>query len=220
MNIQQITLFTSNIQKQRHFYKQVLQFETLLDTPEKIAFKVGKSTLAFQYKSDTKPSHIAFNIPSNAINDALIWLKQRTEVLQFENQSITHFDSWKAKAVYFYDADNNIMEFIAREDIGIESDTAFSPNTIISISEMAIATTDIESVYNQINALKPIPIFDGDFERFCALGDDEGLFIIIDKNKKTWFPTMEEAFTSDFIIKGDYNFRFENGKLLKLVQHK
>ena len=220
MIIREITLFTSNIQKQRHFYKQVLQFETLLDSPEQIAFKVGKSTLVFQYKPSVKPSHIAFNIPSNAINDALIWLKQRTDVLQCDNQSIAYFDRWKAKAIYFYDADNNIMEFIAREGIGIESDTAFSPNTIIAISEMAIATTDIASVYHQINTIKPIPIFDGDFERFCALGNNEGLFIIIDKNKKTWFPTMEEAFTSDFIIKGDYNFHFENGKLLKQVQHK
>ena len=108
------------------------------------------------------------------------------------------------------------MEIIARERINIESDFAFSPNTIISISEMAIATANIERVYNSINQIKRIPIFDGDFNRFCALGNDEGLFIVIDKTTKKWYPTNDEAFTSDFIIKGDYNFAYTNGKIEEL----
>lgn len=216
MIIQEITLFTSNIQKQKQFYKRVLNFEQLLDTPQKTSFKTGKSTLVFQYKSQTKPAHLAFNIPSNAINDALIWLKQRTDILTFNNEPIVDFVGWKAKSIYFYDADHNILEFIARERINIESDTAFNPNTILSISEIAIVTDHIEPLFETINNLKPINVFDGDFDRFCALGNDEGLFIMVDKNKKTYFPTMEKAFTSDFIIKGDYNFSFENGKIKEI----
>lgn len=216
MIIQEITLFTSNIQKQKQFYKHVLNFEQILDTPKKISFKTGKSTLVFQYKSKTKPVHIAFNIPSNAINDALIWLKQRTDILTFNNEPIADFVSWKAKSIYFYDAVHNILECIARARINIESDTAFNPNTILSISEIAIVTHHIESIFKTINSLKPIAIFDGDFDRFCALGNDEGLFIIIDKNKKTYFPTMEKAYPSDFIIKGDYNFSFENSKIKEI----
>ena len=122
----------------------------------------------------------------------------------------------KPKAIYFYDTDHNIMEFIARERIDIESDVAFTPRTILSISEMAIATTAIEPVYKAINNIKPIPIFDGSFERFCAIGNDEGLFILINKTIKKWYPTNDEAFISDFIIKGDYNFSFENGKIKEL----
>lgn len=191
----------------------MLQFEQLIDTSDKISFKAGASTLTFQFKENFKASHLAFNIPYNAINDALIWLRKRTEALTFEGGYIADFKSWEAKAIYFYDADKNIMEFIARERIDIESDIAFTPRSILSISEMAIATTNIESIYNIINTMRPIPIFDGDFSRFCALGNDEGLFIVIDKNTKKWFPTMEEAFISDFIIKGDYNFAFESGKI-------
>ena len=216
MKIKEVILFTNNIQKQRQFYKTVLEFEQIEDSSERISFKAGKSILTFQYKEGVKPSHLAFNIPSNAINDALIWLRKRTEVLDCEGEKIADFSNWKAKAIYFYDADNNIMEFIARERIDKESDFAFTPRTILSISEMAIATDNIEAIYNTINNLKSIPIFDGDFTRFCALGNDEGLFILIDKNKKKWYPTMEDAFTSDFIIKGDYNFAFTNGKIKEL----
>jgi len=216
MKIKEVILFTNNIQKQKQFYKIVLEFEQIEDSLEKISFKAGTSVLSFQYKEDIKPSHLAFNIPSNAIYDALIWLRKRTEVLDCEGKKIADFSNWKAKAIYFYDADNNIIEFIARERIDKESDFAFTARTILSISEMAIATDNIEVIYDSINKIRPIPIFDGDFNRFCALGNDEGLFILVDKNKKKWYPTMEEAFTSDFIIKGDYNFAFTNGKIKEL----
>ena len=216
MKIKEVILFSNNIQGQKQFYKTVLGFEQLFDAPEKISFKAGESILTFQYKKDFKPSHLAFNIPSNAINDALIWLRKRTEVLDCDGEKIADFSNWKAKAIYFYDADKNIMEFIARERIDIESDEAFTPRLIISISEMAIATTNIEGIYNSINAMKSIPIFDGDFNRFCALGNDDGLFIVIDKTIKKWYPTNEEVFTSDFIIKGDYNFEFTNGKIKEI----
>ena len=216
MKIKEVILFTNNIQKQRQFYKSVLGFEQLEDSSEKISFKAGESVLTFQYKESFKPSHMAFNIPSNAIYDALIWLRNRTEVLDCEGEKIADFSNWNAKAIYFNDADNNIMELIARERIDVESDVAFTPRSILSISEMAIVTEDIESIYNSINQIKPIDIFDGNFTRFCALGNDEGLFIIVDKNKKNWYPTNEEAFTSEFIMKGDYNIAFTNGKIKEL----
>jgi len=217
MIIKELTLFTNNIKNQKHFYNHVLNFEQLIDSSEKISFKTGTSTLTFKYKQDFKPSHVEFNISSGTINEALIWLKKRTNVITYNNQYITNFLSWKAKAIYFYDADNNIIEFIERERLGIKSNSVFTTNSILSIGEMAIAIHNIEAVYNAINALKPISIFDGNFFRFCALGNDEGLFILIDKNKKKWYPTNDVAFTSDFVIKGDYNFSFINGEIKELL---
>jgi catechol 2,3-dioxygenase-like lactoylglutathione lyase family enzyme len=217
MKIKEVILYSSNIQKQKHFYKSVLGLEQLFDAPEKISFGVGESIITFQYKEDFKPSHLAFNIPSNAIYDALIWLRDRTEVLDCDGGKIADFSNWNAKAIYFYDADKNIIEFIAREGINIESDVAFAPDSIMSISEMAIATDDIERIYKSINSIQPISVFDGDFNRFCALGNDEGLFIVINKNIKKWYPTNDEAFTSEFIVKGDYNFAFTDGKIKELL---
>ncbi len=216
MKIKEVILYSSNIQKQKRFYKSVLGFEQLVDSQEKLSFRAGKSILSFQNKEDFKPSHLAFNIPNNAINDALIWLRNKTEILDCDGEKIADFSNWNAKALYFYDADKNIIEFIARERINIESDESFSSRLIVSISEMAIATTSIESIYNTINAIRPISIFDGNFNRFCALGNDEGLFIVINKNIKKWYPTMETAYTSEFIIKGDYNFAFSDGKIKEL----
>jgi catechol 2,3-dioxygenase-like lactoylglutathione lyase family enzyme len=217
MKIKELILFSANIQKQKQFYSEVLEFELVLETAEKIAFKIGESILCFQYKKEVKSSHVAFNIPTNLVDETFNWLQKRVDILDYQGTVITSFEKWNAKAIYFYDADKNIMEFIARKELNVESNKPFSPSELISISEMAIATDNLESIYNTINAMKPIPIFDGNLSRFCALGNDEGLFILIDKTKKKWYPTMEEAFTSDFIIKGDYNFKFEDGKILKLT---
>jgi catechol-2,3-dioxygenase len=216
LKIEEIILFTNNIQNQKQFYNHVLDFELVIDTIDRLSFKTGKSVLTFVNSQGFKPSHFAFNIPPNAIVGAYEWLKDRVNILTYEDKPIVDFKSWNAKAIYFYDVDKNIVEFIARENLKIHSTNQFSPGEIVSISEIAIASTSIETVYNTLNKMKEIPIFDGDFSSFCALGNDEGLFILIDKNKKKWFPTNDGAHASDIIVKGDYNFAFKNGKIKEL----
>ncbi|AUP80456.1 VOC family protein [Flavivirga eckloniae] len=217
MKIKEITLFTTNIKKQKQFYRDVLGFELVLDSDEMVTFKAGVSLLSFKYNKGTvNTSHFAFNIPSNQEQDALLWLQKRVQILHEDDNLISDFVSWNAKAIYFYDADNNIVEFIARKNLDINLDTPFSSKSILSISEIGIVTTEIEAVYKSINSIKNIPVFDGNFERFCALGNDEGLFILINRTVKKWYPTQEEAFISGFIIKGDYNFSYENGEIKEL----
>ncbi|HKK12002.1 MAG TPA: hypothetical protein VJ945_04185 [Flavobacteriaceae bacterium] len=216
LKISEVVLYSNNIQNQKQFYRDVLGFGLLLDAPDRISFKMGNSLLTFTYKAHFKTSHLAFNIPSNQIHGALEWLSKRVDILSFENKPIVDFKSWNAESIYFYDADLNILEFIARKNLNITSHADFSSDEVLSISEMGMATTNIESLYKAINGIREIPLFDGDFSRFCALGNDEGLFILVDKNKKTWFPTGEEAYISDFIVKGDYNFAYTNGKIKEL----
>ncbi|EDP71987.1 hypothetical protein FBALC1_12837 [Flavobacteriales bacterium ALC-1] len=217
MRIGEVILFTKQIKAQKHFYKDILGLEQLIDLPKEISFKVGASIITFRYKKLVKPSHLAFNIPSGSINEARSWLENRMTIIPSGEHYITNFENWNAKAIYFYDEDKNIMELIARDAINTKTINEFSVASIVSISEMAIATNNIEIIFNSINNIKPIPIFDGDFLRFCALGDDNGLFILIDKTKKEWYPTNDKAFTSEFIIKGDYNFSFEDGKIKELL---
>jgi catechol-2,3-dioxygenase len=216
LRIDEITLFTNTVQNQKHFYNNVLGFELVTDAIDKVSIKVGKSVLTFAYSQEFKPSHFAFNIPSNTITRACNWLENRVEILTYNNKPIVDFSSWNAKAIYFYDANKNIVEFIARRNLNINSSHPFSSTEVLSISEIGIATTNIEKMYNAINNMSGIPIFDGDFSSFCAVGNDEGLFILINKNEKKWFPTNDVAYTSDVIVKGDYNFAFKNGKIKEL----
>ncbi|EDP95641.1 VOC family protein [Kordia algicida OT-1] len=214
MKISELTLFTTNLSEQRDFYTNVLELPLIASTAEKFTVKIGVSSLTFVTSEQANPAHFAINISSYKIQQALSWMQQRTDILLCEGEQIADFSNWNAAAVYFYDKDGNIVEFIARKDLDIVNTHPFSATDLLSISEIGIVSDDNEAIYHQLNAILPIEIYDGNFKRFCALGNVEGLFILVNHTKKKWFPTQEEAHVADFHIKGDYNFRFLNGKIV------
>ncbi len=214
MKISELTLFTTHLAEQRHFYTQVLELPLVFASEEKFTVKIGVSSLTFIASKMTNPAHFAINISSYKIQEALQWIQKRTDILRCEGKPIADFSNWNAEALYFYDIDKNIVEFIARKDLNIINTHPFSSTDLRSISEIGIVSNDNKAMYDQLSAMRPIPIYDGNLERFCALGDAEGLFILVNNTKKKWFPTQEEAFIADFHIKGDYNFAFLNGKIV------
>lgn len=219
MKIKKLTLFTSQLSKQTHFYNEVLGFSILDSGKAFVEFSTGDSILRFEEKEMSTPYHFAFNIPSNQIAAAMEWLKKRTSIIKNDGLEIIPFDFWDAEAVYFYDADNNIVEFIARKKLTIESNEPFLVESIISISEIGIPVNDIQPVFNQLNEKLFLEIHSGSVDRFCAIGAESGLFIIIDKTKKkTWFPTDDSPYSSAFNAvvenKGKYyKVRFLNQNL-------
>ena len=217
MIIKELTLITSNLKAQIEFYSKVLGFEIVSENNIACTFRAGKTLLTFKKSQKSKPYHFAFNIPSNNENEAMVWLRERVRILLFEGKEMVDFKLWNAKALYFYDADKNIVEFIARKNLNINSNNVFSSKSILNISEIGIVSTNIEETFKSLNSLKPIKKYSGDFESFCALGDEEGLFIIANPRLKKWFPTNDEIEASDFKVKGDFNFEFKNGKFIELL---
>jgi hypothetical protein len=71
-------------------------------------------------------------------------------------------------------------------------------NFILEISEIGIPVDNIQRAHKLLSLHGELDIYDGGFQRFCAIGDAHGLFICIDKNVKDWFPTHDIAFSSDF----------------------
>ncbi|MCB9211698.1 MAG: VOC family protein, partial [Ignavibacteriales bacterium] len=87
--------------------------------------------------------------------------------------------------------------------MNIISQEKFSKESILYISEIGIPTLDISKVFNKINDESDLEIYDGDFERFCAIGNETGLFIVMNYLVKKWMPTMEEGKPSPFEINFD-----------------
>ena len=214
MKISELTLFTTNFEQQRHFYTEVLTLPLVAEDEERFTVRIGVSLLTFIKSEKINSAHFAINVSSYKIQDALQWILKRTDILPCEGKQTADFSNWNAEALYFYDIDKNIVEFIARKDLNIINTHPFSSSDLLSISEIGIVSSDNKAIYNQLNAIHPIPIYDGNLERFCALGNDEGLFILVNNTKKKWFPTQEDAFVADFHVKGDYNFAFLNGKIV------
>lgn len=217
MKIKELILYTQNLDAQIEFYSNVLEFELLHKSKTGCSFTLGNSILSFKIHENAAPYHFAFNIYSNMEREAFSWLKERVDILPFNGEEIVNFESWNAKALYFYDSDMNIVEFIARKNLKKNSNLPFSSHSILNISEIGIPSSTMRKTYNEINILRPIKLYSGDFDRFGALGNEEGMFILANPIRKKWFPNDDNIHQSDFIIKGDYNFEFRNGNIIEIT---
>ncbi len=216
MKIKEVILYTSNLNEQLDFYTNVLEFRLLCRTSQQFSLQIGLSLLTFKFMENTLPYHFAFNIPADKEIEALNWLNERVAILPYLGKEIADFKLWNSKAIYFYDKDLNIVEFISRKNLNIYDVRKFSVESILSISEIGLPTIHMKDTFAELNALKKINVYGSPTEHFCALGNEEGMFIMVNPETKKWFPTDDRVYQSDFIIKGDYNFEFVGGKINKL----
>lgn len=199
MEIKELKLFTNNIDKQKNFYSKILELEEIKSFSEnEISYKIGNSILKFIKRDQVTPYHFAMNIYSNQEQEALVWLKERVSILKNGKEEIQYFESWNAKAIYFYDEDKNIVEFIARKNLKHNSKEVFSSKSLLEISEIGLPTDSIEKIFKKLNNEIGLSIYSGSFEEFCAIGDEKGLIVCVDQIKKKWFPIDDQAFVSDF----------------------
>jgi catechol-2,3-dioxygenase len=218
MEIKELKIYSSKIKEQADFYSKVLGLSVIKLTEDNVLLEFGKSILNIEFKAETTAYHFAINIPSNKEYEALEWLKSRVGILKEEGNEIQDFDFWNAKAIYFYDKDKNIVELIARKNLNNLSNQKFDSNQFLQISEIGLPTLNIENEFKQLKSLTGIEIFDGGFERFCAIGDENGLFICINKKVKYWYPTNDKAFSSEFEIRllekgNEYRIAYKNEKI-------
>ena len=198
MEINSLTLNTSRLEEQYIFYTQTLGLLCTEKTEVGFTLKVGKSVLTFNKDENSTPYHFAINIPYEAVEDALRWAKEKVAILKNGKFEIHEFEDWEARAIYFYDKDKNIVELIGRKGLNYEYAGSFDVSCIKEISEIGVATTDIESCYNSLSLNIGLEIYDGGFYRFCAIGDETGLFICVNPEEKKWFPTDDNILSSAF----------------------
>jgi catechol-2,3-dioxygenase len=223
VKILKLEIRTSNIEDQLKFYKDLMGLEILKYDEESFEIQVGYTLVRFLKDKDATPYHIAFHIPDKQEEKALNWLKDRVGVVKNNIDEIVDFPAWDARSIYFYDRDKNILEFISRRNFNKPNSAIFSEKSILGVSEIGLATSSIEKQLKILQEECGLEIFDGNLERFCAIGDDAGLIITIDKNLKTWFPTGDKAYTSEFKLeflnKGDaYKIHFKDDFLFLLKQ--
>ena len=218
MKIHKLQIYSDNIKEQLRFYRDQLNLSIIDYSEDHFEVETGYSTIKFQQKENATAYHIAFHIPDNQHNEALEWVKERVPVLEGNGQEIVDFMAWNAKSLYFYDEDKNIIEFISRESFSKPESALFSEKTILGISEVGLVTENIQEKFDFLNSNFQLEKYDGDFEHFCAIGDDEGLLITINQKLKDWFPTDDKAYKSEFKIEFTHQGKknslvFENDKL-------
>ena len=196
MDILEIEILTDNLDETEKFYSKLLGLQTKNKDQNSISFLAGQSTLTFIKSHKLNPKyHFAFNIPHNKLDEAIIWTSAKLDLIKIaDNGIVTNFESWNAKAIYFFDNNGNILEFIARFDLNNDSDKPFCISSIQSISEIGIVADAPIKLADKLVEKNNLYFFakGSKSEKFVALGNDNGLFIIVETNRK-WYPTEQQA---------------------------
>jgi catechol-2,3-dioxygenase len=192
MKITALELHCESIASTLYFYKNIIGLPVLYHNEEKVVFAAGSTKLVFTKSFDNKPVyHFAFNIPGNKFEEAFLWASSKFTLFNITPQTtVANFTSWNARAFYFLDNNQSIIEFISRYDLHANSDRPFSGTSILSVSEIGLVVENVGAFCDRLiddfglnYFSKQAPQLD-----FAPLGDDEGLLIVVGNNRK-WYPT-------------------------------
>ena len=204
MKLEQIQIQTNNIQGTTAFYQDILGFSIIEKNSKWVTIQAGNSILKF-IENSTFDSiyHFAFNIPENKLEEAIKWCAEKVDLIRIQDKRIiANFETWNANAVYFYDNNGNLLEFIARHDLDNFQIKEFSSKSILNISEIGIVDENPMELGEQLIESYDLMFFEKNFnsETFAAIGDDEGLLIIVKPNRN-WYPTQTPSKSNKTEIK-------------------
>jgi len=191
MEIKLLTLQTNKLEMMKEFYTQHLGFSICGENPNAFQIQVGTSILEFtNEKVAGEPYyHFAFNIPANQFQVAKEWLKGKITLLLEDGEDEAYFSFWPAHACYFEDPAGNIVELIARTNENPNSESPFSVNSILNISEIGLIVKDATMVGERF---KEINIFDRDNDPVTNSSlshiqdNNNGVFILLTSINRKW----------------------------------
>lgn len=196
MNIKEIHLESHDLAATADFYHQLLGLPVHHRAEDSISFKVGTTLVRFDKTDTGKPVyHMAFDIPCNQLEAGYAWLKEKTGILPITPGTVfSEFERWNARSLYCCDHNGNILELICRLDLDNATERPFDASSLLHVSEIGIVTHDVPALVQQLQDtydLRLYPKQPAD-DHFTVMGDEDGLFIIVQASRK-WFPTQVEA---------------------------
>jgi catechol 2,3-dioxygenase-like lactoylglutathione lyase family enzyme len=184
MRIEEVRAFTRDLSVQRDFYAGALGLPAT-ETPDGFRLQVGASRLQFRRAPTNweKIYHLAFNVDPDGLASMRERVAAHARVLADEQgNQLFQFPTWNAESFYFLDPCGNILECIARRNLlpaGVPG--------LLSISEVGLPANDLPGTVKQLQDALGIPAFGTPGPEFAALGDDEGLLIVVPSDR-IWHP--------------------------------
>lgn len=190
MRIVQLTLPVSDVAHVAAYFRDTLQLPVTKDTVQ-----IGWTRLQLR-AAGTDPVggvHLAFNVPANRFQAATDWLLARAP-LQRNAAGQAHFtfgDAWASESIYFEGPDGLILELIGRRRLpASEREGPFHGSELTCVSEGGLPTADVAQLHAQAEAALGLQPLSAPTPHFAALGDDEGLLIVVDATR-AWFPEQK-----------------------------
>jgi catechol 2,3-dioxygenase-like lactoylglutathione lyase family enzyme len=196
MRITRIELLAADLGAIEKFYGGVLELPVSREG-DIVSVAIGWSTLAFR-AGDATPGaiHIAFTIPRNQFAEAKRWLAPRVQILSSggTDELILDREPWHSKSLYFRGPDGIDLEFIARGNLPSDASEPFTGASLLCVSEVGRAISDVPAEVERLRRDLGILPFGDWVDEFAPVGDQEGLFILVNEGR-LWFPTTD-AFAS------------------------
>ncbi|MCP3773771.1 VOC family protein [Paenibacillus sp. MZ04-78.2] len=189
MKIREVILHSSNYEATKQFYCDTFQLPVLEENADSLVIQAGESKLTF-VADDREQAyyHIAFTIPDNKADEALEWVRSKgIEPIAKDDAAQFPSTNWNSTALYFHDPDGNLVELIAHHSLSNATSEPFSSKHILRMSEIGLPVEDLPAALRQLHESFSLEKWSGDGQRFAAVGNVEGLLIVID-HKRPWFP--------------------------------
>lgn len=220
MRILDLTITTGNPAELRKFYSEQLGFPeiSVAEETDGFSFRSGYTRINVAPGHTDARYHFAFNVRPDQLENAIEFLERNgVELLdnpEVKGSKIIDFPNWLAKSVYFYDPAGNIVEVIARAAIPRAGNAPkFSAASFTGISEIGIVTDDVPAMREWISGTHHVNAFvrHQNTDTFSAMGDDEGLLLLVPAGRK-WYMADFEAAHFPLGIKG-----MNGGSEIKLI---
>ena len=183
MSFRTLQMGTADLERARQFWTQTMGLEELSSGPDFVTLAAGETHwMLTQTQASPAIAHFAFNVPENLFDEAVVWLRARVSLLASTDgtEQLFDFTNWNAHGVYFTDPDGNIAELIARHTLLESRRESFE---ILGISEIGLVTDDVPSTVAQLG----LPAYRQGSPQFQPVGDEEGLLIIVQRDRP-WYP--------------------------------
>lgn len=149
--------------------------------------------------------HLAWAIPSNKFETGKEWLAERTPILRHsDGRDEFHFRTANRRAVYFADPAGNVLELIARDDLGDTASGSFGLRDLLYLNHAGLVVDDIDTAMWQIRdalglspTARPLPTF-------TKLGDAHRHVVLVPR-ERLWLPEMNrgaEVFAAEVVLHG------------------
>jgi hypothetical protein len=135
--------------------------------------------------------HFAFNIPENKIVAAREWQLQRSPLIPIPDRNrardlpsdIVDYSHWNAHSIFFLDPGGNVVEYIARHDLKNAAAGPFTSRDILGVTEIALIVDDVPGTVAKLRPALALQQYRGSSDDFAALGDEEGLVLVMRRGR-------------------------------------
>jgi catechol 2,3-dioxygenase-like lactoylglutathione lyase family enzyme len=212
MKLLELTLRAADLDALEAFYGRVLGLNIFERDASRLIVQVGRSRLVFVFENDFAGRyHVAFDVPNNQLKLARAWLEVRVPLMRARDGATEfHGENWNADQFYFLDPAGNILELIARHTADTASNTPFSSESLMAITEIGLASPDVPATIAWFHETINLEPYKDHSDTFTPVGDESSLLIVVAEGRE-WFPdtgVQSAVLPTEIVLEGEHPGEF------------